>query len=1437
MAEQATLFGAGAGAPGWLQADPALLQRKEALAAGGPPGWRPSRLILMNYWYFTYEEFHFVQGRLVLRGANASGKSTALAAAITLALDGEKRRERMDTFGGQGRSVAYYLVGDPRAAPGSDFYHHERTGYVALEFEHAAQGRHLTVGAGLYTSRGRPNLEVDFWGFALTDGRRPGRDFALFDLTADGRIPLTERQLRERIGAGGTVVSRQGDYQALVNRWLFGMPEEEYDDLLKVLVSLRSPKLNKDIKPSDVCEILARSLPGLEEDLLGRVTRIIEDMDAQQELLERTRAHLAAVRDLDEKLDRYLNQLAQAAALEYREAHQRLADAREDLDRAKAELAEQEQELAAVRRRLEAVMAEQGEVRGRIEVLEAHEAFAGERALALAERDRDAARAGLERAAAAVAASQAARQRLQASLERLQGEWDRTRASLGAGAQALAQAAAEAAWPLAAAAAADLTAALDSLRLEAPGQHPVHALAPLRAGGEQRLGALRQALAAARAVEAAEGEYAAARARVAREEAARDDALDAHSAAEEELERARAAAVAALHGWKGAAPELQPPAAAVAAVARAVQEYPHAGPDLRRALDPLATELARQRRAALERQVQELQAERARRGHGRDQVEAELRAWLQRQEAEPPRAPGQERARALLAAGGIPAVPLYAACAFRPHVPAGEAAALEQALAEAGLLDALVVPPEQAAAVAAGLTAAGLGDRWLQPLPPAPGPGPAADPERVPEPTLADYLEPVPGALPAPAVLAALGAVAVSAGAEGAGTPAAVLPDGRWRVGLLTGSSTRREAAEVLYVGAANRRRRREAEVARLRVALAAASAAVAAADADLEALAARLQALAEEVEALRTLPAWAALERAAAEGDRSRRWLERCQQAVARALADQDAAYARLNGAREQFQGALAGAPEARGRTAAGLQELLAATRACLDAAGHLAAQAGGLPHLWQQRQDLAGALAAEEQRLQEALALQGGAREQYTHLAARAEAIRERLAGLQIGELRRQLRDLAARREHLSQEEKGLIKEESRLAEAGRQQAQRVAGARAEEEAAAGQHQRATAHLDARLQAYPTLARHLELCRSGASGALACAEELLRLRRTAPEGLRAAIEESQKEAFRALSTAFAQHQSLLVDYRPQEVGDRVLFEGAGTRLLPCELLARLEEEQRHQLLVVREKENELYEEFILKQVAGHIRDLVARGEEWKDGINGLLAARPLAGGEVLSIEWKPKPPDRVTGVNLARVVELLRQDPDKLHPEQVAELVAHFRTQVEEVRARERRGDQDQSFADALAQVLDYRLWFDFTLHTRQPGQEKQQMTDVRFTARSGAEKSLAMFIPLLAAAHARYRAARPDAPRLVGLDEAFAGVDDENTRKMFSFLVSLDFSWIMTSEKLWGVADTLPGCATYELVRQGTVVTPIFYVWDGTRRWGSLAGALGEAAGGGG
>ena len=76
---------------------------------------------------------------------------------------------------------------------------------------------------------------------------------------------------------------------------------------------------------------------------------------------------------------------------------------------------------------------------------------------------------------------------------------------------------------------------------------------------------------------------------------------------------------------------------------------------------------------------------------------------------------------------------------------------------------------------------------------------------------------------------------------------------------------------------------------------------------------------------------------------------------------------------------------------------------------------------------------------------------------------------------------------------------------------------------------------------------------------------------------------------------------------------------------------------------------------------------------------------------------------------------------------------------------------------------------------------------------------------------------------APKLISLDEAFAGVDEMNIRDMFRLMVEFEFNFMINSQILWGDYDTVPGIAIYQLVRpeNAKYVTVIRYVWNGKRK----------------
>ncbi|WDU82072.1 hypothetical protein [Caloramator sp. Dgby_cultured_2] len=145
--------------------------------------WIIERAGLINFWYYDEEEFNFSDGRLLLRGANGSGKSVTMQSFIPLLLDGNKSPERLDPFGSKARRIENYLLGDE----GSEL--EERTSYLYMEFKKKESGNYITIGMGFKAQRGKP---IQSWGFAITDGRRIGHNFFLYKDIGD-KVPLSKK--------------------------------------------------------------------------------------------------------------------------------------------------------------------------------------------------------------------------------------------------------------------------------------------------------------------------------------------------------------------------------------------------------------------------------------------------------------------------------------------------------------------------------------------------------------------------------------------------------------------------------------------------------------------------------------------------------------------------------------------------------------------------------------------------------------------------------------------------------------------------------------------------------------------------------------------------------------------------------------------------------------------------------------------------------------------------------------------------------------------------------------------------------------------------------------------------------------------------------------------------------------------------------------------
>lgn len=319
--------------------------------------WQIHRIGLLDFWYYDEQEFEFLDGRMLLRGANGSGKSVTMQSFIPLLLDGNMRPERLDPFGSRARKMENYLLeeGDDRE---------ERTGYLYMELKRAGSEQYTTIGMGI---RARKNKKLDTWYFCVTDGRRVGKDLFLYK-DVQNRITCTRQELRNRLGEGGRILETQGEYVQCVNRLLFGFETlEEYQEMLDLLIQLRTPKLSKDFKPTIINEILSRSLQTLSEDDLRPMSEAIENMDSQKTNLDTLDESIRAAEQIEKSFDQY-NQIVlydkaalfTACAQECRKQEKRLKELARQRTESRGQLEEEKTRYEELRREEEVLKQEEG---------------------------------------------------------------------------------------------------------------------------------------------------------------------------------------------------------------------------------------------------------------------------------------------------------------------------------------------------------------------------------------------------------------------------------------------------------------------------------------------------------------------------------------------------------------------------------------------------------------------------------------------------------------------------------------------------------------------------------------------------------------------------------------------------------------------------------------------------------------------------------------------------------------------------------------------------------------------------------------------------------------------------------------------------------------------------------------------------------------------
>ncbi|MGO9584413.1 MAG: TIGR02680 family protein [Acidimicrobiales bacterium] len=1291
--------------------------------------WKPVRAGIRNVWEYDDQVFEFAEGRLVLRGANGSGKSNALALLVPFLFDGIMAASRMDSMGG-GRSMKTLLLclsDDERSAR---FRHEQRTGYVWLEFVRGEE--HLTIGCG---ARASVQRDAEAWFFVTP--MRPGIDL---DLTPGG-VPLAKSQLADRLGPAAVFESAEA-YREAVDRVLFGIGRHRYENLLELLIVLRRPHLAGRLNLEQLSKALSDGLAPLDANLIANVAASFEDLEAVQRDLHNLQAAHRSVQSFLPTYTGYLRATARARALATTDAARAVRAGQRRLARADERLvAVQGQiQLLAEARQATAERREIAEQRHRA-VLESP-AYREASSLIEVENRAEDAEQGARRATA-------------------QGEALKTRAGTAAG--ELLEAEAEAGHARShvareyqrAAVAADEAGVNWSTR---PGAiEPAILDRDLKAACAAR----RQQISEVR-----DGIEAADRASV--EAKGLTEAAGRSEEAAVEADAARDAAASAVDAARDA---LRDEVAAFVEQSRL--------PDLE-ALDEAVTLLAEPGAATLEDTLSALLFARREELSKRDAraADASERAGAARAFAveERQRVASQTivSPEALVTRpadrSGRTGAPLYATCDFAASLDEADRAGLEAALEASGLLDSWV-----------GEITGEL-DAWLEPAGAVAGP------------CLADVLvpDPPPGSgLGRDEVAAVLASIAL------ADAGIAVLPDGTFHLGPLAGRYAKRDAQ---FIGATARERHRRHVLEQI-------DGRIAELDAELASLRARREGIVEEQERLdelsRSLPSSeclreardSLLKAAAVASSRREQAGEDADRAlVARRRADECRARVLQLSSDRRLPSDRAGLEEAEGR-------LRLYEQSCAE----LLRAAAVLQE--RERSEATARAAREEAESMLSLALheQEEAQLRARGLRARADELR---AGLGA-EAEAPLRELAL-----------IDAELSRLHDEAERVVESSSAAFEEQGAAKAEHEVAGASLTEADQAVAAAAARLEVLRLSDIWAAVSASpgappgddaQLASMLVEATADLGAEPDENAlQRGFRVLLDELGRgHEPSLswIDH----VGVVEVTSEAGTfslLWLASELGAQIDRQEK----LLSERDREIFERHLLTRVSEALRELLNDAERLVAGINRSLADRPTASGLSVQLRWELETSDP----SVRTAVSLLRKTPELLGSDDREQLRSFFSRAI----AQRRSEDAAVGYADVLRAVLDYRSWFVFVPFVRSAAGGSQRLTKTLFRSLSGGEQAVVLHLPLFAAAAAHYDAA-PEGPRIIALDEAFAGIDEVMRGELMGLLVRFDLDMLLTGHELWGAYGQVPALMTFDLLRRPPLegVSAFALRWDGT------------------
>ncbi len=1345
--------------------------------------WKMNRIGFVNFWLYDEEEFEFYDGKLLLRGQNGSGKSITTQSFIPFVLDGDRTPSRLDPFGSSDRRMEYYFLGEE----GKD----EATGYLFLEFKREHREEYRTIGIGQRAKRGKP---MDFWGFIILDGQRIGRDLWLYKETGSTRIPYDKREMKGVLGESNLFTDSQSEYKKLVNQYIFGFRKaEQYEQFIRLLVKVRAPKLSKEFKPTKVYEILNESLQTLSDEDLRTMVDAMEKMDEIQDSLDMLNRAFADVKIIRNEYTRYNQYMLAKKAQFYLKRKEETENAQQEYEERQKEERELGNALQNLGTRLEELSEQKKLAETERNGLLDADLREIDRKLENAKKEKAELQEKESRLAARIDEYKEKIYRKEQELKKVQDMLEEHRKMLGNQKQSMEEHQEILKWE-------GHERVLRFIGMEqTDGAEEISSSLLLY---KKLVEECKRILHDFEEISRRYDEIAEELEHIRREKDRKEQILEE---AEQQVLYSQDHWIEQLYAHAKTAKYWKPQGNSLREAEDRIRRYQSIA-DAGQIQELFRTDYESQRTEWLEKS-QAVSREIQGCEEGLKAARQELEEVRNREEIEPDRSENTLFSRQRLKAAGIEAIPFYRTVEFADGLAEKECARLEAQLEGMGLLDALVVSEKDYAKIAE--TCPEFLDAVIY----------------VPQKGTSDFSKLAVSEEISPPLTECVRRILSNIYEEaGTGTGIYLGEDGRFLQGLLAG---RAEKAEAEFLGYLTRQKKKRQKMEALQR--------------ELEEGERELRRLREEKEHIRqgleqleaeykSIPGFYELDQAlgcekacGAEVERIAGEYTR-QERRERECAEKKQA---------QYQVTLQKCrPFPYGRTeteygdvVSALEEYQDIWRECRELLLKLETERN---HLFTGREYLE----RDEQMMDEAFVDKRSCGTEIKECDLQIRQYEEYLSRPEIAEKARRL-------EGLQNKIKAIEKQEKELNEGRIRKDQTLKNLQNSEPQKRIRLQELIAE-ETLLRKFFEEELSLELVLDKGSRTLPdCAKEAVKQLRDSDKN------REYGEMLQSLVQVYQKHNGSLASYgtsieecfesagEQPGVGEefqalrkrvRVVSAWNGKKVFLEEFYQILKSAIEETEILIRQKDRELFEDILSQTISQQLTDRIAESRSWVRDMSNLMKQLDTSMGLSFSLEWKPRSAENDAELDTAELEQILLRDRELLTVEDIEKVAGHFRSKIRMEKMRLEEDGGLINYMELVRDALDYRKWFEFQMFYRRGEENRKPLTNAAFNRFSGGEKAMAMYVPLFAAVNAQYKKADyEEHPRMIALDEAFAGVDDKNISSMFELVNKMDLDYIMNSQSLWGCYETVRGIKIAELHRpmNSQIVTVIRYTWNGHER----------------